>query len=119
MSTCVLIPQPFTIASGLPTSNPSKPTIPLHPLAFADDFGVLPNHSPYLYQPSFPYFLHSLTASAANASGFLQTSLSKILGNIDSLHLQMTRLGFPINANGFSGVGEISVVSKFRSLAFL
>src|SRR4030095_9079128 len=32
-------------------------------------------------QPAFPYFLHNLTASAADTSGFLHTSLSKILGN--------------------------------------
>ena len=32
-------------------------------------------------QPAFPYFLHSLTASAANTSGFLQVSLSKIRGD--------------------------------------
>ncbi|HZI51024.1 MAG TPA: hypothetical protein VFE29_04325 [Terriglobia bacterium] len=32
-------------------------------------------------QPAFPYFLHNLTASAADTSGFLHTSLSKIRGN--------------------------------------
>src|SRR5215471_3233108 len=84
MSTCVLIPRALHDRVWPSTSNPSKPTITLHPLAFADDFRLLPNHSRCLYQPSFPYFLHSLTASAANASGFLQTSLSKILANIDS-----------------------------------
>jgi len=47
-----------------------------------------------------PYFLHSLTASAANASGFLQVSLSKILGDSPSgFYLNMARRGFPMNAN--------------------
>ena len=32
-------------------------------------------------QPAFPYFLHNLTASAADTSGFLHTSLSKIRGD--------------------------------------
>jgi hypothetical protein len=39
-------------------------------------------------------------ASAANAIGFLQVSLSKILGNIVvAFTLNMARLGFPMNAN--------------------
>src|SRR5688572_9526917 len=33
------------------------------------------------FNPHFRTFFHNLTASAANTSGFLQVSLSKILGN--------------------------------------
>src|SRR5262245_7453381 len=40
---------------------------------------------PRQLQPAFPYFLHNLTASAANARGFLQTPLSKIRGNADTV----------------------------------
>jgi hypothetical protein len=32
-------------------------------------------------QPAFPYFLHSRPRPPQTASGFLQVSLSKILGN--------------------------------------
>jgi hypothetical protein len=33
------------------------------------------------HQPAFPSFLHNPPRPPQNASGFLQTSLSKILGN--------------------------------------
>jgi len=58
----------------------SKPESVLHRLPRSDvaSSGGLISRQP---QPAFPYFLHNLTASAANTSGFLQTPLSKILGN--------------------------------------
>jgi len=84
-------PPPAAPAMAVPMMLGGKirPTTPpaIAP-RFAHVFPLLPRIFPCPLQTAFPNFLHSLTASAANASGFLQVSLSKILGNIDGFHPQ-------------------------------
>src|SRR5215467_3932847 len=55
------------------------------------------------------YFLHRDRVRRQTAGGFLQTSLSKILGDRDpSFYLNMARLGFPMNASGFTSTGVLA-----------
>src|SRR5215831_8003749 len=72
-------------------------------------------------QPAFPYFLHNLTASAANRQR-LPSSL--VIENPrqsrSSFDLYMARLGFPMNANDFPGTcphqsGGNQGLSTFKS----
>src|SRR5262249_3880538 len=49
------------------------------------------------------YFLHSDRVRRQTAGGFLQTSLSKILGNrLHGVQSDIARLGFPMNARGYT-----------------
>src|SRR5215470_2201681 len=78
---CVFMPLGLHDRVSSTGNNSPKLTSGHHAFVFADVVPLLSNIFPDHINPHFHYFLHSLTASAANASGFLQVSLSKILAD--------------------------------------
>ena len=106
---CVFMPLGLHDRVSSTGNNSPKLTTGHHAFVFADVVPLLSNIFPDHINPHSPYFLHSLTASPANASGFLQVSLSKILGDQASgLHLHIARLGFPMNANDYTTTDPLS-----------